>query len=208
MSTRGEPDAVDGRRARRERNRLAALDATYELFVEGQLLPSIEDVAARSGVSLRSLYRYFKDSDELHLAALARRAEVAEPLFALERVGRGSLDERIDRLVEQRLRLYEETAPTIRTAYAMAPSLPLLREQVDRRKAQLSAQLSAHFAVELDPLSRSARTSVLACADVLCQFEALEQMRSERGMSVAETRAAVAVGLRALLTVPPATEQP
>jgi AcrR family transcriptional regulator len=190
----------DGRTARRERNRLAALDAAFELFSEGDALPSVEDVAARAGISLRSMYRYFTDAHELHLLALARRTEVAEPLFRLERKGAGSLDDRIGRLVDQRLRLYDESAPAIRMAFAIAPSLPSIRQLVEVRKKQLSDQLREHFAAELQVLPEPVRESVLACVEVLCQFESLEQMRVERGLSADRTRSALVVGLRALLS--------
>ena len=59
--------AVDGRTARRDRNRDAVLDAVIELFTEGHVGLVAADVAERSGVSLRSVYRYFDD-----LEALAR----------------------------------------------------------------------------------------------------------------------------------------
>jgi AcrR family transcriptional regulator len=194
----------DGRTARRERNRLAALDATFELFTEGSALPSIDEVAERSGVSLRSMYRYFTDTHRLHVLALARRAEVGEPLFRLDRLGEGSLADRIDRVVDQRLRLYDEMAPTIRMAFAIAPTLPAIRELVEARKQLLSTQLREQFAAELDPLTTAKRRSVLMCMEVLCQFESVERMRVEGKLSRAGASAALRLGLRALLVEAPA----
>jgi AcrR family transcriptional regulator len=190
--------AQDGRTARRERNRRMALDAAFELFAEGNALPSIEDVATRSGVSLRSMYRYFTDAHELHLLALARRAEVAEPLYQLDRVGQGSLPDRIDRLVSQRLRLYDQNAQAIRMALAIAPTLPAIRHQVEIRKKQLADQLRAHFAPELDAVPQP--ESVRACVEVLCQFESVEQMHIELGLSSDGAREALTFGLQALLS--------
>jgi AcrR family transcriptional regulator len=192
--------ARDGRTARRERNQLAALDAAFELFSEGNALPSIEEVAGRSGVSLRSMYRYFTDTHQLHVLALARRAAVAEPLFRLDRLGEGSLPDRVARLVDQRLGLYEEMAPAIRMAFAISPSLPAVREQVEARKELLSTQLREHFAAELDPLPAAKRDSVRMCVEVLCQFESVERMRVEGGLSRARTRATLRLGVRALLS--------
>ena len=48
----------------------AVLDAVHQLFVEGHHEPAAEEVAARSGVSLRSIYRYFPDREQLLVAAL------------------------------------------------------------------------------------------------------------------------------------------
>ncbi|MBT5755427.1 MAG: TetR family transcriptional regulator, partial [Acidimicrobiaceae bacterium] len=56
---------ADGRVARRERNINSVLDVVLEMFAEESLFPTIEQVAKRSGLSLRSLYRYFADPAEL-----------------------------------------------------------------------------------------------------------------------------------------------
>ena len=60
-----------------------------ELFTEDQLAPNAADVAARSGVSLRSVYRYFEDLDALVRAAIARHAERVAPLLERPRPRRG-----------------------------------------------------------------------------------------------------------------------
>lgn len=49
VSTAGV-ERVDGRNARRDRNTEAVLDAVHDLFVEGLIFPSVDDVARRSGV--------------------------------------------------------------------------------------------------------------------------------------------------------------
>ena len=194
------PDAVDGRTERRERNRLAALDAAFELFAEGTVLPSVDEVAARSGVSLRSMYRYFSDTQEMHLLALARRTQVAAPLYDLVRIGEGTLEDRVERVVDQRLHLYDEMAPAIRMAFAIAPSLPAIRDQVVARKQQLFGQLRRQFAAELDRCPDGIGEGVLLCVDVLCQFESLERMVVEGGLSRRRARDTLCVGVFALLS--------
>jgi AcrR family transcriptional regulator len=57
--------STDGRAARRARNRTAVLDAAIALFAEGNLQPTAGDIAARSGVSHRSINRYFPDNRAL-----------------------------------------------------------------------------------------------------------------------------------------------
>ena len=63
--TADEPTS-DGRTARRDRNRDAVLDAVLDLFGEDSLAPAPAEVAERSGVSLRSVYRYYEDRDALY----------------------------------------------------------------------------------------------------------------------------------------------
>ncbi|MET0840080.1 MAG: TetR/AcrR family transcriptional regulator [Marmoricola sp.] len=192
---------IDGRRARRHRNTDAVLDAVHALFVEGLLEPTVEDIAARSGVSLRSVYRYFPDRDQLLQAALARRLQVAEPLFHIVGLGEGSLEERIQRFADHRIELYERIAPTARAA--LSTSTPLIADVVRRRRRQLAEQTSTHFAPELDVLSDDEASDVLAAVETLCQFESLEALRVQRTLSPERTRAVLVRALRALLVAPP-----
>ncbi len=53
-------ETVDGRRARRERGRIAVSDAVIDLAFEGNANPTAEQVAKRAGVSVASLFRYFE----------------------------------------------------------------------------------------------------------------------------------------------------
>ena len=65
-------EPVDGRVARRQRNIDTVLDVVLEMFAEEAMFPTIEQAATRSGLSLRSLYRYFADPAELLEAAIER----------------------------------------------------------------------------------------------------------------------------------------
>ena len=190
---------VDGRTARRDRNSDAVLDAVHELFVEGQLVPTVEDVAARSGVSPRSVYRYFPDSRALLGAALTRRIQVAEPLWQLEGVGQGPLDDRIQRLVAHRLAIYETSAPTIRAALSLAHEAPAIAQQVERRRQQLRDQSRRHFATELAGQEEDHAEAVVTCLELLCQFEAIDQLRVHQGLTLEGTQQILVAGIKALL---------
>jgi TetR/AcrR family transcriptional regulator, regulator of autoinduction and epiphytic fitness len=191
------PIELDGRTARRHRNTDAVLDAVHELFVEGHLLPTVEDVALRSGVSLRSVYRYFPDRQELLRAALWRRMQVAESYFSIGDVGEGTLEERIERFADHRIDLYDKMAPTARAALSAAPGAPVIADVVRQRKAQLTEETRRHFGPELD--SSEQADDVLAAIDVLCQFESVEALRLDRGYSPARIRRVIVTGVSALL---------
>jgi AcrR family transcriptional regulator len=201
------PLGLDGRTARRHRNTDAVLDAVHQLFVEGEMLPSVEDIALRSGVSLRSIYRYFPDRDELLRAAMNRRLQVAEPFFELDGLGSGSLSERIERLVEHRIELYGRIAPTARAALQVAPTAPLIAEMVRLRRTQLTEQVRQQFAPELagladdkaDDGADGAADDLVAAIDVLCQFEALDSLLVDRDFSAIRTRRVLVRALGALL---------
>jgi AcrR family transcriptional regulator len=190
---------LDGRTARRDRNSEAVLDTVHDMFVEGNFSPAVEEVAARSGVSLRSVYRYFEDTEALLRMAIERRVSIVERLFVLPDLGQGPLDKRITGIVNHRLVLHAKLGPTVRAAVLRAPFSPLLAEQVCRRKAMLTQQLEAHFAIEAARIGKPRATEVLVCADALCEFETMEHLRIQRGLSVARTRSTMVTGLSALL---------
>jgi TetR/AcrR family transcriptional regulator, regulator of autoinduction and epiphytic fitness len=192
--------AVDGRTARRDRNRDLVLDAVIELFTEDQLAPNAADVAARSGVSLRSVYRYFEDHDSLVRAAINRHAARVAPLFEVPALGEGTLDERITRLVTLRVRLYEAAAPTARAATLRSSANPLLHDQMERVRTRLRNQTEAMFAPELTAMSASQRRAISAAADTLMQFESAEHLRVRCGFSPAQTTDILVRTLTALLT--------
>lgn len=190
---------IDGRTARRDRNSAAVLDAVRELFVEGDYTPTAEAVAARSGVSLRSVYRYFEDTEALFRAAIARRVAMAEPLFVLPGLGEGGLDDRITRLVDHRLALYEALGPEARAAVPRGPSAPLVHEALEARRRQLFTQLEQHFAPELRSIGGARAKALLRCMDLLLQFESLEHLSRRSDLTPAKVRRVLVTGVRALL---------
>jgi AcrR family transcriptional regulator len=183
-----ESTDLDGRRARRGRNREAVVDALLELFREGQLNPSAAAVAERSGVSLRSVFRYFDDLDEMGRIAIQRHARDVEPLFALPQIGEGSRDERIARLVDHRVQLYDSIAAVARASLLRAPFQPVIAAGLAARRAALRRQVDRQFATELRSLPTRQRFAVAAAADALTSFETLELLRVDRKLS--KTRAA------------------
>lgn len=185
--TTAEAAPVDGRTARRDRNRDAVLDAVIELFTEGHVGLAAADVAERSGVSLRSVYRYFDDLEALARAAIARQMERFAPLAELADPGIGALSDRIDRTVTGRMALYEAIGPTRRAAQQRASANPIIREQIDRTRLLLQEQVEAMFAPELTALPAGERADLGAAIDVLLGFEAFEHLRRARGLSPAAT---------------------
>jgi AcrR family transcriptional regulator len=192
------PASIDGRTARRDRNRIAVLDAVLELFSEGNLLPSAEEVARRSGVSLRSVYRYVENTDDLIRAAVERRREQVAPLFELDHLGEGPLDQRIAALCDSRVRAYDEVYLTARAARARAYSVPILREQLEDASDLLRDQVASQFAPELAEMPQRTHGDVLEAVDALCQHESIERYRQRHGAKA--TSRMLQVALRRLLT--------
>lgn len=190
---------ADGRTARRDRNREAVLDAVLDLFADGTVAPAPAEVAARSGVSLRSVYRYFEDMDALVRAAIARNLARMGHLLEVDRPGEGSVDERIDRLVAARLRLHEGLAPMGRAAVARAPQNPIIAERLQETRLLLRRQVEAMFEPELAALGPVDRHDVVAAIDALLELDSLDLLRRHRALPAADVQRLLVKALRSLL---------
>lgn len=165
---------TDGRTARRDRNKTAVLDAVIDLFSEGNLTPGVHDVARRSGVSLRSVYRYFEDVEDLVAAAITRHVDGFRELFEMPELGVGPTDERIKRFCRGRLKLFTSVRSVHQAASIRVCDHPQLAERMTERKRQLRSQTAAMFAPELEELEPERADVVHAVLDSLSQFELLE----------------------------------
>jgi AcrR family transcriptional regulator len=193
-------DIVDGRTARRDRNRIAVLDAVLALYNEDNLAPSPDEVARRSGVSLRSVYRYFSDMDDLLRSAIQRHSERIEVLAVIREIGQGPLDVRIERFLEARLRTYEAAAATARASRLHAATNEIIRDQVETGRRRLRAQTEEQFAIELAGFDAKTKRAVMAAIDTLTQIETIDLYRHNRGFSSIATAEMLAITLRTLLS--------
>ena len=144
---------TDGRVARRQRNIDAVLDVVLEMFAEDAMFPSMEQAAQRSGLSLRSLYRYFADPGELREAAIARNGEVGRSLSHLRSIGEGPLADRIADFVAMRVRVHDAVAPVFRATVANAARHPRVEETRARNRAEMREQFELQFASELSAMT-------------------------------------------------------
>src|SRR3954465_5134381 len=102
--------AIDGRVLRGERNRAAIVDALLALLEEGSPRPAAQDIAARAGVSVRSVFQHFADMETLYAALVARQIERVQEL-ADDVDASAPFHERVDAFVAQQARLYERVTP-------------------------------------------------------------------------------------------------
>ena len=175
---------------------------------EGVLEPTPDDVAKRVGLSARSVYRYFDDRDALLRAAIDRQLERMMPLYLIHAIGEGDLDDRIDRFVTSRVRLYEAVAAAFRASRVRGTEDEVIRDQVEATRRALRDQTEQHFAHELDGLETERRRARSAAVDALTQFDTLDLYRVHRGFSSSEARALLADALHALLDPEPQGARP
>ena len=199
MSGSEELASIDGRRARRDRNRETVVDAILSIYREGNITPSLDQIAERSGVSHRSVFRYFEDLDELYQVAIDRHFASIEPLLELDAPAADDLDVRIEQYIDHRMRLYEHVAPVARATRMRAPTSDLLSDTLARNRSRLRKQTRAHFRSDLNALPAHDRDALTNVLTTLVAFEAIEVMRYDQGLSKTATRRALVAAFLRLL---------
>lgn len=189
---------TDGRRQRRDRNKRAVLDAYLDLIAEGDERPSVAEVSQRSGVSHRSVFRYFADSDDLARSSIERHLERIKPLLWIEFHPSESLELRIDRVLHARLKLFPNIVGVARLQRKLAPTNEIVRELLTRNREMARKQLRWVFGPELERMEPEAARDVLYVLDLICSFEAAELFTSDLRLGADEI---LRVARRSMLTL-------
>jgi AcrR family transcriptional regulator len=193
---------TDGRLLRRERNREAVVEALLDLYQDGNLRPSTEEIAARSGLSPRSLFRYFDDVDDLTRAAMQRQQERVQPLVPIDTEPGASLEVRVRSLVEQRFRLFDMVGNAAIVSRLRSPFQPVLATQQRQTHAYLRKQIALLFTPELAAMETAAARAVLTAADLMTTFEAYQLLTGDQAVAPAEAQALICAGLMLILQAP------
>ncbi|HEX9517644.1 MAG TPA: helix-turn-helix domain-containing protein [Streptosporangiaceae bacterium] len=144
-------EPADGRAARSHRTRRAILEAMRALHAEGDLRPTVPRIAARAGVSLRTVWQQFADREALLIEAVRRDREIQRSLVT--RIDQDQpLAARVEAFVAQRARVLEEMTPTWRAARVHQPFSDQLTRDRRRRNAAGRAEVEHVFAPELSRL--------------------------------------------------------
>ena len=190
---------IDGRRARRDQNRDRVVDALLTIYREGELRPSVALVAERSGVSHRSVFRYFEDLDELYRVTVERQFRSIYDYLLISAIGEGSLDDRIDAIIENRQELYEVTEFPFRVGQMLAPVEPIIATHRRDMAARAIEQVAHHFATELAASGAERRSAVEESIAAVLSLESLDYLRHTRGLTRSESSQSLRATLSGLL---------
>jgi len=191
-------DQRDGRTVRAERTRQALVDSLLGLLDEGQMTPTAAAIAARAGVSERSVFQHFPDREAL-LEAVAREQydRVVPTLRPID--SSLPLPERIEQFAHQRARLYEQIGGVRRAGLLIEHESTSVAGWLTTTRRQKAADVERVFLRELDTLPPDEREPLRAALVMLCSWSAWDSWRTHQRLSVARSRAALQAGLRALL---------
>jgi AcrR family transcriptional regulator len=188
----------DGRTVRAERTRQALVEALLGLLDEGQLRPTAAEIAARAGVSERSVFQHFPDREAL-LEAVAREQyqRVVPTLVPVD--SSLPLDERIEQFVQQRSRLYEQIGGVRRAGLLIEHESTSVAGWLTTARKQMAAEAERVFLRELDALPADERDPLRAALVMVSSWSAWDSWRTHQRLSVPRARAALSAALTALL---------
>jgi TetR/AcrR family transcriptional regulator, regulator of autoinduction and epiphytic fitness len=184
-------------RERGERTRARIAQAVIELLVKSELPPTAKEVASAAGVSVRLVFHHFEDMDALYRAVA--RTQVDRHWRTLGPVPRGlPIEQRIDRTVRQRAKLFDSISPVRRKAASLAVRHQDIADGLALTNTMLRSWLEETFADELGAAGRG-RRELLAGLEAASSWETWERLRAVQGLPTATARRVVARTLRALL---------
>ena len=191
------PNDISLAPAARQR-RVRALDAFIDLVLEGNLPPTPEQVADRSGISIATFFRYFESLNSMRHDAAARMLE-RFPLLELEKIGEGTLHKRVEAFVALRVALWEKVSLLARLQRTLVLQDEDAAKMVDRVRGIMADQVRDHFAPELRELTTAQRDDAVALVAMLTSVESWEQFRHAYRRSPLQTRRAWSAAIKGIL---------
>jgi AcrR family transcriptional regulator len=199
MTTAAEsPEREDGRQRRATISKALVVGALLDLLRAGEIDPSIRDIATRAGVSERTVFRHYEDTEQLFAAAVIEQLRRIAPLMDMPRTS-GPRRGRVADLVRQRVRLYEELTPVMRAAMREAPLHPVIREGDDRFQAALRGQVNAVFAEEIASAPKKDQRLLVACLEAMTSWSVWESLRTTQRLGIDVAASVMKRGVDAVL---------
>ena len=114
-------EKVDGRHERVRAGKIQAYKALLELFAEGHVNPSQSELAAKAGISERTLFRYFNSYEDVIAGAIGYVFPSLQNFFEAE-VPTGNLEHRLRLLAQLRVSFVKQNGVMARSTEALAPT--------------------------------------------------------------------------------------
>jgi len=193
--------SIDGRVLRGRRNRDAVVSSFLALIQEGNPRPTARAIAARAGVSLRSVFQHFEEMEQI--LAEAGRLQVRRLSTFLEPLDRRpGFDQRLDDFVATRRALLEAIDPVARAARLREPFSPQLRKNRDWFVAAGRQQCEDLFAAEIGARRGRSRRQLLDAVAAASSWSTWYCLTEELGLDGDDAAAAMRLTLASLLRPP------
>ncbi len=191
--------SVDGRRARSVKTREAIVDAFFALIDAGDLKPTAAAVAARAGLSVRSVFQHFSDLEDLLLAVSDRQTNRIAGLYTGVQY-EGDLASRLDTFAGYRARLFETIAPLRRAAMLQEPFSRIVAERLDLARTLHRLDVERAFGPELEAARARGNDTLGDTVASVSSFTVWDEMRRGGGLDVEAATASLRFTVAALLS--------
>lgn len=162
-------------------------------------MPIAQQIADRSGMSIRTVFRLYEDINDLQasavrlrMAQLRGRYSVPEPTAALE--------VRVEQIVATWTDVHESITPVRSVIVGLLDRSEALREQYITGMRYLAGQIAEAFAAELAGFAEAQRRRRLDALDVALSWETWHRLRSIQMLNAADARAVVVLSITSILT--------
>ncbi len=189
---------TDGRIARGERTRASIIAAHAALLRDGELQPTAAKVAARAGVSVRTIWTNFKDREELLTHSTNFWLDEDDELWRPIDLDL-PLEDRLSDYVAQRVRRLENISPAAKSAALSEPFSPALRRSRRIHIDRMRDQIELVFGTELAQRAGDDRVLLLHALVVAASWPTWAQLRDDFDVGLEEAAAVMGRTLRVLL---------
>ncbi|MEY3071794.1 MAG: hypothetical protein RL473_1901 [Actinomycetota bacterium] len=187
--------SLDGRRERGARNKEAVVSALLELYSQGEVQPPAARIAEMAGVSERSVFRYFDDMEDLASCAITVQWDRIRDLYeTLD--SSGDLTQRINSIIDHRLKLYDKVGNVMRVAVVAAYKSKVVALAVKERRLIMGRRALQQFENEL----KTARDveNKERILDYTLSLENIIYLKEALGLSHSKVRETLTVAIKSL----------
>lgn len=193
---------VDGRRARAARTREGIVAAALALLDSGDLRPTAASIAAKAGLSVRSVFQHFGDLEDLFLEVTDRHTNRVASLYTGVHYD-GGREARIDVFVDYRARLYETISPIRRAALLQEPFSSVIATRLELARSLHRLDLHRAFGPELDAARAAGDSTLEEALSAATSFLVWDDMRRLAKLEVEAASAALRRVVSSLLATVP-----
>lgn len=183
----------DGRRLRSDRNRAVIVLAMFKLIRGGDMSPGAAKVANAAGLSLRTVFRHFKEMDTLYREMTTLIEAEIRPIAEQPFTARG-WRERLDEMISRRAQIYERIMPL-----KVAGSIRRFQSSFLRRDYDRFVQMEREGILQILPTRIQADTKMVAAIEMATAFQAWRRLRQDQELTPAQAEAVIRLLVEKLL---------
>jgi AcrR family transcriptional regulator len=176
---------VDGRRERSADSRRRILAAMVDLIDSGLPSPTAETVAARAGVSLRTVFRHFEEMENLYLEIAGLVFERVKP-FLMAPFADRSWPHVLGEVIVRRAEFFEAISP-----FKTAIDLYRHRSHALAAQHRRITAMSRDLLVAAFPPDVVSDRQTFELLDLLLSIEVWQRLRDQQGMTVTQATASL-----------------